>query len=269
MSWRKRSEPVATAYATPAPATPSRWEAAAQAAETGQQRTYKSWETVDDEPEDFDNSDWLDRKTKKVQNDSLMSTRRALQKMNDTEKTAERNLEKMNSQTEQLYKIENRLQGAEQHVKVSDAKADQLKTLNRFFLIPSWGSGKTKRREEAARREAEERELIEQERREQEAERASRSARTAGFRGAGGHPPRGSSSSYSTPQGIDRDDTENEIDSNVDQLSAGLARLKMMGQTMNSELESQTLQVGRITDRTDRTGERLNNTNTKLNRIMK
>lgn len=89
-----------------APAAPSgnRWAQAAQAAEqsrygNGASTGYRSWETVDEEPEDYDNGDWLQRKTKKVQNDSLMSTRRALQRLNETDTLAQSNMTKLHQQS--------------------------------------------------------------------------------------------------------------------------------------------------------------------------
>ncbi|RKO86763.1 hypothetical protein BDK51DRAFT_40098, partial [Blyttiomyces helicus] len=171
----------------------------------------------------------------------------------------------------QLYKIESNLQTASQHVKVSSAKATHLKSLNRFFLLPTFGGSKTKRREEAARRAEEERAEAEAEREREQAERAARSTRQARLRegpfaaGSAFSAPR----SMSTPQGVERDETEEEIDANLDQISVGLARLKMMSQTMNTELEVQGQQLDRISDRTDRTGERLHVTTEKLNRILK
>ncbi|TPX61259.1 hypothetical protein SpCBS45565_g07296 [Spizellomyces sp. 'palustris'] len=250
--------------AQPQPAG-NRWAAAAaQAADGNRSSTgYRSWETVDDEPEDFDNTDWLQRKTKKVQNDSLHSTRRALQRLNETDAIATSNLTKLNQQSEQLYKVNSRLESAEQHVKVSDSKADHLKSLNRYFFLPSFGGKKAREREDAAKRENAERST-----RDESALSRDRQARDERFQSVRNANYMSSTRGmYSTPQGIERDDTEEEIDNNLDQISSGLMRLKMMSQSMNTELDSQKDMIGRISDRTDRTGEKIRTTTRKIERI--
>jgi synaptosomal-associated protein 29 len=55
----------------------------------------------------------------------------------------------------------------------------------------------------------------------------------------------GSRSFYSTPEGLERDDLEDEIDGNLGQISSGLSRLKMMGLAMNEEMDSQQDQLKR------------------------
>lgn len=67
---------------------------------------------------------------------------------------------------------------------------------------------------------------------------------------------------------MQRDETEEEIDSNLDQISSGLARIRMMGQSMNAELSSQQGQMNRIYDKTAMSDERLGVANRKLNGIM-
>ncbi|KAI8916780.1 hypothetical protein DFJ77DRAFT_461265 [Powellomyces hirtus] len=248
----------------------NKWTAAAQAAEqhqgNGPTTGYRSWETVDEEPEDYDNGEWLDRKTKKVQNDSLLSTRRAVSRLHEADNLATQNMQKLSHQSEQLYKSEARLESAQSHVKVSDAKADHLKSLNRFFMLPSFGSKKAKKREANAKRENEERMLREDEGRAGEHDRAVRLGRVEEIQNRDFKSSH--SGAYTTPEGIERDDTEQEIDANLDQLSSGLAKLKMMGQVMNTELDAQRGQVNRIMDRSDITNERLNVTTGKVKRML-
>lgn len=76
----------------------SKWASAAASIESDYDGQ-RSWEHVDDEPEDFDSSSWLDRKTKKVQNDSLNTSRRALEKMENAQGIAQSNLSKLASQS--------------------------------------------------------------------------------------------------------------------------------------------------------------------------
>ncbi|KAJ3165739.1 Protein transport protein S9 plasma membrane t-SNARE [Geranomyces variabilis] len=272
--YQKPSAPPSYSSHAPQP-PPNKWTAAAQAAENhhtgmydgGSSTGYRTWENVDDEPEDYENSEWLDRKTKKVQNESLMSTRRAVEKLHAADTVATENMTKLNYQGEQLYKAEGRLESAQSHVKVSDAKADHLKSLNRFFMIPSFGSGKAKRREALAKQEQREREARDEERRLDDHNRMARAERLQDIQDRD-YSNRGTGM-YTTPDGLERDDTEVEIDRNLDQLSSGLAKLKMMGQMMNTELDAQTGQVNRIMDRSDSTNERLNVTTNKVQRMLR
>ncbi|KAJ3057255.1 Protein transport protein S9 plasma membrane t-SNARE [Rhizophlyctis rosea] len=270
MSYRSyNSDPRGPPPGGPLPA--NKWAVAAHAAEqqnrTGTSSYAGTWENVDDAPEDYEDSAWLEAKTKKVQNDSLSSTRRALQRLNETETVGQNNLTRLNQQSEQLYNIERRLDSADHHAKVSDAKADHLKNLNRFFLLPSWGGGKAKKREEAARRhEAEEDSKREKQREADLRASANRRAYQDSI-GQRDHTRSNGYGNYTTPEGLERDDTEQEIDRNLDQISSGLSRLKMMGHAMNAELEAQTPWTNRIMDKTSRTHERLDNTTKKINRI--
>lgn len=72
-----------------------------------------------------------------------------------------------------------------------------------------------------------------------------------------------------TPQGIKRDDTEAEIDSNLDQISSGLGRIKMMGRAMNQEMVAQDDQIRRIQDKTSKTDERVQRSTGRLNAMLK
>ncbi|TPX54316.1 hypothetical protein PhCBS80983_g05971 [Powellomyces hirtus] len=246
----------------------NRWAAAAaQAAEHNHSSTgYRSWETVDEEPDQYDDEGWLDRKTTKVQNDSLMSSRRALARLNEADDLAMTNLGRMNAQGEQLNKINSRLESAGQHAKVADAKTDHLKSLNKFFFLPSFGAKKAKRREDRVLADATANAAAED-----NADNIPSPSTNTGY-----SPSQWNDRQYgrtapvqrsSTPANINRDATEEEIDSNIDQISAGLSRLKMMSQSMNSALDQQSSQIRTISGRSDSTNEYLRNTTRKINSI--
>ena len=225
----------------------NKWAAAAAAAEKeddrGTGRGYDDWE----------DSEWLQTETRRVQSESQSSTRRALQRITEAQGSAEHSLNKLNQQSEQLYSIEQRLERTDAHAKVSDAKVDHLKSLSRFFMIPAFGSGKAKRREakladqgaSEASRNANEREQEWRQRQMHQEQRLSQTSRSA-------------SKNFSTPIGVERDQVEQEIDDNLDQISSGLARLKMMGTAMNGEIASQSSQLNRIRDRTESSKEKVN-----------
>jgi hypothetical protein len=228
---------------------------------------------VNDEPEDYDSSGWLDRKTKKVQNESLGTSRRALEKLENAQGVAQSNLSKLAAQSEQLAGVEKRLQETDSHVRISEAKTDRLKALNRFFMLPAFGSKAAKRREDSLTKQLQAQKdeetaagLRDMERRERLERIQAGSSMTGSSRGASLHPA-AHAHSYSTPDGLERDDTEEEIDGNLNKISSGLSRLKMMGRSMNEELDAQKDQVSRIQDRTDSSKDRMNNLNRKMNSI--
>ncbi|KAJ3095580.1 hypothetical protein HDU97_006783, partial [Phlyctochytrium planicorne] len=268
-----------------------KWAAAAQAAESQNANGYGSsgyrgWENVDEEQENYDDEGWLQRKTKKTQMDSLESTRRALAKMEQSESVASSSLNKLNSQSEQLYSIESKLETAEHKAKISEAKTAELKSLNRFFMIPAFGRKKAQKMEERYKQEEEEAAAREAERKgrvqevldsngnygyhskfDDDGRRKDGKGRRDDRDQPGDHWNHGKS--YTTPEGLERDEVEEEIDQNLDQISSGLARLKMMGRTMNSELDHQSTHINRITDRTDSVRDRVDRVNDKVSKITR
>ncbi|KAJ1559206.1 hypothetical protein HK405_011592, partial [Cladochytrium tenue] len=251
----------------------------------------RRWEDVDDEEENYEDEGWLQRKTKKTQQDSVDTTRRALAKMREAEDSATSGLNTLNQQSEQLYNIEHRLNVAESHAKVSEAKASELKSLNRFFMMPTFGANKrTKNIEDRAKREMAEAEAREHERRARVQDVMERNAPSSSsgssspasgsrsrWGGGGGGSNNnnsnnnngGSYKAYSTPEGLERDEREEEIDGNLDEMSAGLARLKMMGMAMSSEIESHNDHIRRIGDKSEDVRARIDKANKQVNQIMK
>ncbi|KAJ3047305.1 Protein transport protein S9 plasma membrane t-SNARE, partial [Rhizoclosmatium hyalinum] len=255
-----------------------KWASAAAAAEEHQRsggRRYDGWENVDQEEENHDDEGWLARKTRAVQNDSVNTTRRALQKAREADEIADRSLNKLNEQSEQLHRIEHRLDTADSHAKISEAKTAELKALNRWFFLPTFGaSKKAKAQEDRLKEEMAEAERRDAERRENVRNgggyySGSSSARDLSMRetgrdrsrngngrdhrggGGGGGDGYGYSKSYSTPEGLDRDEMEDEIDNNLDEMSDMLRKLRMKGQIMGQEIESQTSHIRNINDKTD------------------
>ncbi|KAJ3310419.1 hypothetical protein HDU76_003373 [Blyttiomyces sp. JEL0837] len=271
-----------------------KWAAAAAAAEeqnrSGSYKPYDGWENVDDEEENYEDEGWLARKTRATQNQSVETTRKALAKMTEAEDIASSSMVKLNNQSEQLYNIEHRLNVAHGHAKISEAKASELRSLNRFFMLPTFGAkAKAKRIETKMQQE-----LIDAE--DREAERKARmndvmamsqdrsgaydgassssSSSRSGYgrsnsRGAQPQQPPQSNNTYSTPAGLERDELEEEIDSNLDQMSAGLRRLKMMGEVMNQELTNQNQHINRIGDKSAEVTATIDGVNRNVKRVMK
>ena len=60
---------------------------------------------------------------------------------------------------------------------------------------------------------------------------------------------------------------ENQIGSNLDQMSMGLGRLKDLGMGLNDELQKQNNQLGRLNDKMSKVDERTSNVNGVLRRL--
>ena len=71
-----------------------------------------------------------------------------------------------------------------------------------------------------------------------------------------------------TPEGLERDDTEVEINSNINEIHSGLSRLKMMGIAMNQEMDLQSDQLKRIDARTNYTRGKVDKLNRKVDQIV-
>ncbi|TPX31438.1 hypothetical protein SeLEV6574_g08538, partial [Synchytrium endobioticum] len=67
---------------------------------------------------------------------------------------------------------------------------------------------------------------------------------------------------------LERDETEEEIDSNLNALSGGLSRLKMMAASMNEELDGQNGSFHRITDQAEKVKARVDSTQKKVQRFL-
>ena len=74
--------------------------------------------------------------------------------------------------------------------------------------------------------------------------------------------------SYTTPKGVERDEVEEELDSNLDEISGGLSRLKMMATAMNDELDGQNGSFTRITTQAEKVQARVDNTHQKVQRFL-
>lgn len=239
----------------------SKWAAAAQAAERGGP---SKWE----EEDRMNDSGWLQGETKRIQNESVSSSRRALARLNEAQSMGESSLNMLNSQSEQFNRMERKLDEASANAKNVEAKVDHLKSLNKYFFLPSFGGGKAARREEEFKRQQEEQSFQSKTARQRDEHWNSRNERVAKREERFQHSNSGGRSFYSTPEGLERDDTENEIDNNLGQISSGLSRLKMMGLAMNEEMDSQQDQLRRINDRTDATKTKVDKLNGKVDQIV-
>ncbi|KAI8916044.1 hypothetical protein EDD86DRAFT_197523 [Gorgonomyces haynaldii] len=234
----------------------SKWAQAAEAAESGKSR----W--MDDSR--YNDTEFLDYETKRIQGESVHSSRRALSRLNETEQMASNSMNSLNQQSEQLYRMEKKLDETEIRAKANATKVDSLKSLNRFFMMPTFGAAKkAQNAQEKMEKELQEQRANHKHSKQRESDWEQRQERQRRYQDDMGRHG-GRSDMYTTPQGLERDEYEEEIDSNLNQLSSGLSRLKMMGQAMNDELDSQSSQLHRISDRTDTARDHVGRLNQKM-----
>ncbi|KAJ2998756.1 hypothetical protein HDV02_004103 [Globomyces sp. JEL0801] len=242
---------------SPPPA--NKWGAAASAVERGGPSV---WE----EEDRMNNSEWLQSETKRVQGESVQSSRRALNRLNEATTVAEQNLNTLNLQSEQFNRMEKRLDEANANAKTVEAKVDHLKSLKGYFFLPSFGAKKAKDKEEKFKAQKESEQFTSKSAKEREKQWEERNNRVQRRTESSQHHQQ-NNRYYTTPDGLERDENEEEIDSNLGQISSGLSRLKSMGIAMGEEMESQDQQLRRINDRTDATRRHVDRLNNKVDNI--
>ncbi|KAI9489931.1 hypothetical protein BDB00DRAFT_884304 [Zychaea mexicana] len=230
---------------------------------------------ADEEDEEVAN---IKTQIRDVKQESLESTRRALQKMNETEQTAGNTMGMLGEQSSQLANVDRNLDLSKAYSDRASNQANELQQLNRSIFIPvvknPFTRNKRQQREiEALQRDQrehmDERDRIRQyefesnARLEQAQRRNERVSANAGYR-------RGRSEAdkrrYQFEADEEDDAVEDEIDQNLDLLGGATARLKNMAITMNEELDSQNKQLDKVNKKVDPLSQKLSSTTHRLNR---
>ncbi|KAI9220912.1 hypothetical protein BC828DRAFT_382368 [Blastocladiella britannica] len=223
----------------------------------------------------------------RVKDQSVDTTRSALRKMREAEEAGASGMRRLQEQEEKLSTVESRMTDADYHATRADNKTDELTKLNKNFVAATFSFSNPftskKRREEKLRRQ------VEEQTRHAEEREAVRRAATEGHRtmdaaladAEGRHMPghypsaaaagasssaTGRSRAYYMDDEVD-DEKEREIDGNLDELSAGLGRLRMMGLSMGDAISRTSDQATRIGTRVDTVNDRVKRTGGKLERI--
>ncbi|KAG0309880.1 Protein transport protein S9 plasma membrane t-SNARE [Dissophora globulifera] len=226
----------------------------------GQQGPIPGQETEED-------VDRVAQQIRDTRQESVQSTRNALRALQEADESAGRTMQQLGDQSEQLGRIERSLDSAQIHADNAQAKAGELKTVNRsMFAIHvknPFTSTKKKEREleEAKRRAAEEmaqREAIRRE--EYDSRQRVNTAMGQGPYGrapgqgngaSGGIGSQGERSMYAFENNEQDDQDEREIDTNLDLMSGFMDRLKQSAVTMNTEVNRQNERMTGITQKTD------------------
>ncbi|KAJ3358074.1 hypothetical protein GGF32_000776 [Allomyces javanicus] len=221
-----------------------------------------------------------------VKGESVQTSRSALRKIRETEEVAASSMRRLQEQNDKLTHVEERMTQAEYHAHKAENKTQDLQKLNKNFILSTFSFSnpftRSKRKEEKLRKELEAKNKLAAEkealRKENQAQQRNleTSLNDAEGRHTPGHYP-GASSSSAAPQRSRADylpeeencEMEREIDSNLDEISSGLGRLKMMGLAMGDAIDQSNEQLGRIDRRTDQVHDRVQRTGAKLHQMAR
>ncbi|KAJ3039003.1 hypothetical protein HDV00_012690 [Rhizophlyctis rosea] len=243
-----------------------------------------------------DDLDALISETLKTQEASASSTARSLAVARQTEQLAAENLVKLNSQGEQLDRVANNLDTASSHIATANARTDYLSKLTRNFLIPVFGGEKDTSKHSSdtlgdAYRNASSTPSPTSSTSSLQPPtpklgpdgrplwgRRTSSLPDGGFNvaaavngGEGGDaPPAGMVGTYATAEQQDQSAAyEQQIDTDLTQISGALNNLKQMNLATSAELDRQK-HVGRaIEDKVEENQAGLNRVNKKVERILR
>lgn len=188
---------------------------------------------------------------------SLESTRNSVRVLDETLRIGVDTAVELDRQGEQLNRVDRRLDDIDANLVQSNKHLRQVKSVfggivnwfssDKPILTPTPGSGSSEQVEESRRL----RQQVERRRAEESAERrAGGSARAAGRQ--------------LTAQSAQTQ----EIDANLDVLSAGLSRLTELSLDMNEELAKQNDQIGKMSGRVEKLDDQVGVLNRKTRRLL-
>ncbi|OLY79072.1 Protein transport protein sec9 [Smittium mucronatum] len=221
---------------------------------------------VQDEESDED-VDMIRSRIGEVKQDSLNTTRKALEQIKKTEAVAAKTLDTLGQQSAQLNKIDKTVDVTNVRADESINKTSNLRTLNKSIFSFSIGNpfnSKKKREAELEKaRLAQEHSIHESERiRAQNYESKKRLEDAANYKkiGRGRNPDRQLSKEERDKYTFDEDEDpeiENEINDNLNEISDVVGGLKKMALGMGQEIETQNAQLNRIQMKTDDTSAKI------------
>jgi len=226
--------------------------------------------------QDDEDADRIKQQIKFTKQDTLASTRNALNKIREAEDMGSQTLVRLGQQSEQLGNVSRNLDSAKAYSDRAVDKAGELKQLQRSMFIPVFKNPFNKKSRElkeieAARRDHKEHaDTLEEIRRyEYESQQRLENLDRQQQRQQHGH---GDATSrdrerYQFEADAEDDAIENEIDLNMDALSAATGRLKNLALTMNGELESQNDFLANTEKKVAPLSEKIATTTYRINKI--
>jgi len=260
----------------------------------GSQQEEQQQEQLDSEEEEIEA---IKQQMRFAKQDSLNSTREAIRMARQAEETATSSIMRLGDQSEKLSNTEHNFDLAKAASTRADDNTRDIVKLNRSIFIPAMTSDKKgKRMAEEARlinRHVEEREQRERLREEAARARArveetvqenqKSSSRFARDRfgldrfGAGGKKKEEDLNSpaarmaqrarYQFEASASDEEIEDELDANLDEISAITGRLNKMGRTMGQEIDEQNTRIRRMTDKASHVDTKIYSSTQKLANI--
>jgi len=226
----------------------------------------------------------IKKQTRWTKQESVQSSRNALQLAQEAEETARNTLTRLGGQSEKLANTERHLDVSKGYALRADDKTGELKQLNRSIFRPVITFNKDAKRA-AQERKIQERYDDERDERERAAmdarETHARLGRAAGYgRGGddeelltGGQRSRGNPASkeqrkrFQFESTNSDDELEDELDGNLDQINDVSKRLKQLGMAMGQELDAQNTRIDRLAGKTDALDGRIARNTERLKKI--
>ncbi|XP_012946367.1 synaptosomal-associated protein 29 [Aplysia californica] len=215
------------------------------------------------------------RKIENSENTQLESTQRALASIYDSEAMGVATAEELVRQGETLDNIENKTDTMQQNLTTSQKHLNNIKSV--FGGFKNWWSG-DKNKKSAQETRAEENPNARLRATIEKTERSKPDVR--GFYDdeendldskfmAGARKPGSVAGGYKVISPVTRTAREEEIDSNLQMMGEGMARLKGLAAGLGDEIERQNDQLDRINVKVDGTDDLLSHQNTQMRRILK
>lgn len=245
-------------YSSKSPRTPSH----ATPPERVSSREKKFWgaKPTDYELDGFENEqhgfESVRQRMEDVKDESVSTTNNALRRLRETEEMATKSMESLHLQNEKLANVENRMVSAEYYAESSGNKTDELKKLNRNFLIaklPSFGFNKKKKEAKLAKK------LEEQQAQIQPTQPIQNFEKTEQKRNG-----KTRQNQLDDEQNCGK---ERQIEENLDEISSSLGRLAALGREMNTQVVESTERIDRISGRANQVTDQVNRNERKLRTI--
>lgn len=191
--------------------------------------------------------------TKAVQKDTLQSTQNSVRTIKETIGVADKTSSTLKQQGEQLERIENKAEAADSNATDSYKNARELhkyKGLLPVSIKNAFTGGKKKQEDDKL------------------AKANRQFDKQEGRIDASSSRPSLSPAPKSGGKDYGGDDTERQIDENLDEISAGLDHLQAQASSMNEELQKQNVTIKRVEATTAHTDYTLNSANRKIQEFM-
>jgi len=193
----------------------------------------------------------LQERIGQVENDSVESTQRALRSLNEAQETGTKTAEELVRQGEQLNNIDQKLDDVDQTLTATQKNINQIKSI--FGGIKNKFMGSGSKSAQSTEKFNKDRQINEKKITRTLAETSSKSANKISQK-----------PEFETITGSDR---EKELNGNLDAMSAGLKNLNSLALDMKFELDRQNPLIERITDKSERTHNKIDAQDKQMARI--